>query len=72
MTIQRNKLVKWTAIFGVWTLFALFFASQVALQNQLSVKPLPFWRILSWQLVSGYVWFAISPLILILGETVSV
>lgn len=68
MTIQRNKLVKWTAIFGVWTLFALFFASQVALQNQLSVKPLPFWRILSWQLVSGYVWFAISPLILFLAR----
>lgn len=68
MAFQRNKLVKWFAIFSVWTLFALFFASQVALQNQLSDKPLPFWRILSWQLISGYVWFAISPLILFLAR----
>jgi two-component system, LytTR family, sensor kinase len=60
--------VKWAGIFGVWTLFALFFASQFALQNQLSPSPLPFWRILLWQLVSGYIWFAISPLILFLAN----
>ena len=56
--------VKWAGIFGVWTLFALFFASQFALQNQLSPSPLPFWRILLWQLTSGYIWFLISPIIL--------
>ena len=60
--------VNWAGIFGVWTLFALFFASQFALQNQLSPSPLPFWRILMWQLVSGYIWFAISPLILYLAN----
>jgi len=59
--------VKWAGIFGVWTLFALFFASQFALQNQLSPSPLPFWRILLWQLVSGYIWFLISPLILFIA-----
>ncbi len=66
LPVKRGKLVKWLAIWGVWTLFALFFATQFALQNQLSEKPVPFWRILSWQLVSGYVWFALSPLILFL------
>ena len=67
-TAGSRGFVKWAGIFGVWTLFALFFASQFALQNQLSPSPLPFWRILMWQLVSGYIWFAISPLILFLAN----
>ena len=61
---KRDRFIKWLTIFGVWTLFALFFASQFALQNQLSKDPLPFWRILSWQVVSGYAWFAVCPAIL--------
>ncbi len=62
----NRKALKWLAIWAVWTLFGFFFASQFALQNQLSRNPVPFWRILSWQMVSGYVWFALSPLILLL------
>src|SRR5687768_15090347 len=68
LPIKNRRFVKWVGIWAVWTLFALFFASQIALQNQLSDKPLPFWRILSWQLVSGYIWFGISPIILILAK----
>ncbi|MGD9630268.1 MAG: sensor histidine kinase [Pyrinomonadaceae bacterium] len=64
---DRGRAAKWLLIFGVWTLFALFFASQFALQNQLSENPIPFWRILSWQLVSGYAWFVFSPIILTLS-----
>ncbi len=64
-----GKYLKWLAIWGVWTLFGLFFASQVALQSQLSENPTPFWQILSWQLFSGYLWFALSPIILLLGRT---
>lgn len=60
--------MKWTGIWAVWTLFALFFASQFALQNQLSANPVSFWRILLWQLVSGYIWFGISPIILYLAK----
>ena len=63
---KRGKLVKWLAIWAVWTLFGLFFTTQLALQSQLWKTPVPFWRILSWQLVSGYIWFALSPLILFL------
>lgn len=67
--VKRTKLVKWLGIWAVWTLFALFFTSQVALQyNQLSPTPVSFWRILAWQLVSGYIWFAISPIILLLAK----
>lgn len=65
---NKDRVVKWIAIWAVWTLFALFFASQFALQNQFSRNPVPFWQILSWQMVSGYVWFAISPLILFLAR----
>lgn len=64
-----RKYLKWIAIWGLWTLFGFFFASQVALQSQLSENPTPFWRVLMWQLFSGYVWFAISPIILFLGRT---
>ena len=65
---RNRRTFKWIAIFGVWTLFALFFTSMFAFQNQLSKEPLPIWRILSWQLVSGYIWFALSPAILFLAK----
>lgn len=65
---DRSPVTKWLIVFGVWTLFGLFFASQFALQNQLSENPIPFWRILSWQLASGYAWFIASPLILWLSK----
>lgn len=65
---KRGRIVKWLAIWAVWTLFGLFFTTQLALQSQLWKTPVPFWRILSWQLVSGYVWFALSPLILFLTK----
>ena len=65
---RKRKFIKWLGIWAVWTLFGLFFASQFALQNQLSANPVAFWRILSWQLVSGYIWFCISPLILFLAR----
>ncbi|MBS1796156.1 MAG: histidine kinase [Acidobacteria bacterium] len=63
-----RKWVKWIAIWATWTLFGFFFTSQFALQNQLSKNPVPFWQILMWQMVSGYVWFALSPLILRLAR----
>ena len=65
---SRSRVTKWLLIFGVWTLFGLFFASQFALQNQLSENPISFWRILSWQLSSGYAWFLASPLIFWLSK----
>lgn len=64
-TSSWNKgLLKWLAIWGIWTLFALFFTSQSFLQQQLFPDPPPFWKILSWQLSSGWVWFSFMPLIL--------
>ena len=56
--------LKWLAIWGIWTLFAFFFASQAFWQQQLFPDPPPFWKILSWQLSSGWVWFCFMPVIL--------
>jgi two-component system, LytTR family, sensor kinase len=64
----KRKWVKWSTIWAIWTLFGFFFTSQFALQNQLSRNPVPFWQILTWQMVSGYVWFAMSPLVLWLAQ----
>ena len=64
----NRRWVKWLVIFAIWTLFGFFFTSQFALQNQLAENPVPFWRILSWQLFSGYTWFLLTPLILWFGK----
>ena len=69
LRVKRPRLVKWITIWAVWTVFALFFASQVYIQYQmLTPNPVPFGRVLLWQLVSGYVWFGISPIILFLAK----
>ncbi|HZH34387.1 MAG TPA: hypothetical protein VEX64_06065, partial [Pyrinomonadaceae bacterium] len=65
---SKRTLFKWLAIFGIWTLGGLFFTSQFVLQNQLSQRPVAFWKVLAWQLFSGYVWFALMPLVLWLGR----
>lgn len=64
----NGKYLKWFAIWGLWTLFGIYFTSQVALQSQAFPNPTPFWRVLIWQLFSGYLWFLMSPLILWLGN----
>lgn len=64
----NRRWVKWLVIFSIWTLCGFFLTSQVAFQNLLSKNPVSFWRILSWQLFSGYVWFLLTPLILWLGR----
>ncbi len=68
MNDDNRRWLKWAAIFGIWTVFGFFFTSQLALQNRLSENPVSFWRILSWQFFSGYVWFLLTPVILYLGR----
>lgn len=66
--LQNRRIFKWLTIFGFWTLAGLFFTSQFVLQNQLSARPIPVYQILIWQLFSGYVWFALMPVIFWLGR----
>ena len=65
--LKRN-VVKWMVIVGLWTVVALFFASQFAVQSHISPRPLPFLRVLSWEIFSCYVWLPFMPLILWLGQ----
>jgi two-component system, LytTR family, sensor kinase len=67
----NRGFIKWLGIWAIWTLFALLLTSQVALQYQMTENPVSFWRILSWQLFSGYLWFALTPLILWFGRKFS-
>lgn len=64
----RRKILKWIAIWGIWTLFGFVFASQYALQSLYTTRITPLWQILSWQMFSGYMWFILSPLIYFLGK----
>ena len=59
-----KPVYKWLAILGIWILFAFFFTSQSFLQQQLFPNPPSFWKILSWQLSSGMIWFCFMPVIL--------
>ncbi|MFN0119756.1 MAG: sensor histidine kinase [Blastocatellia bacterium] len=58
---------KWLLIAAVWMGLSFFFASQGYAQYVAMGRPLAFWRILGWQLVSGGLWLALTPLILWLG-----
>lgn len=66
--LQQRKFYKWLTIFGIWTLAGFFFTSQFVLQNQLSSRPVPIYKVLFWQLISGYIWFALMPVIFWLGR----
>ncbi|MDQ4123307.1 MAG: histidine kinase [Acidobacteriota bacterium] len=63
----QHRIFKWLMLFGIWTLAGFFFTSQFVLQNQLSPRPVPVYQVLSWQLFSGYVWFALMPVIFLLA-----
>ena len=64
----NRPIVKWIAIWAVWTIVGVYLTSHTSLQSRISGSPISFWWILSWQLFSGYVWFALSPIILWLGR----
>jgi two-component system, LytTR family, sensor kinase len=59
---------RWLLIFFIYTLAALFFSSNYALQNQIAPVPISFARAFSIQLASLYAWFSLTPLIIFLSE----
>lgn len=61
--IQRSR-TKWWLIFGCWSFVALFFTSQTFAQSHISQDSISFWRAMSWQFFSCYVWFALTPIVL--------
>lgn len=72
MPKSENKIkrpaIKWLMIVGVWTLIGLYFTGETLMRSHAAGRPLAWWRVLSWELVSCYVWLAFLPLILWLGR----
>jgi two-component system, LytTR family, sensor kinase len=63
-----HRLSKWLLIAGVWTLIALLFTGETLMHSYVTGRPLSWWRALSWELFSCYVWLAFLPLIFWLGR----
>jgi hypothetical protein len=75
---QAEAGAKWLSwplpflILGFWTLPGLLYASQLYLGFEGSEKALSWWRLAAWQLLIYYVWAALTPLILWLGQRFTV
>jgi two-component system LytT family sensor kinase len=65
---QRRRLVKWSLIAAGWTLFGLFFASQVIVNRAHAGKPLKVGEALTAWLICAYLWLCLTPLILYLAR----
>src|SRR5919202_2857326 len=65
--IQRRS-VSWSIIFGCWTLYGIFFASQVTVQQLYMGRPVTWWNNFAAWLICGYLWAVLTPLILYLSR----
>lgn len=64
----QRLTAKWLMIAGVWTVIALYFTGETLMRSHAAGRPVAWWRVLSWELVSCYLWLAFLPLILWLGR----
>jgi hypothetical protein len=55
-------------VFCFWTLTGLLYAGQYYLGLSDKEDAVSWWRLVAWQLSTGYVWVALTPFILWLGE----
>jgi signal transduction histidine kinase len=65
----RIDWLKWTILFGFWTLFSFLYANQIYFE----MRHTPgmhhsWWRIAFWQLLVWYTWGCLTPIILGLGR----
>jgi signal transduction histidine kinase len=65
---KRRGLFKWGLIAVAWTLFGLFFASQVVIGRAYAGKPLKAGEALTAWLICAYLWLALTPLVLYLAR----
>src|SRR5918912_145492 len=64
----QNRLLKWIAIFGCWTVIGLIFASQAYVSNNAWGYPVTWVQALTWSFTEWYTWAALSPFILWLAN----
>lgn len=60
--------IKWSLIAAGWTLFALFFASEVIVSRAYSGRPVKLGQTLAAWLMCALIWFAATPLVLMLAK----
>jgi signal transduction histidine kinase len=69
LTGNKVNWLKWTIIFGFWTLFSVLYANQIYFEMLHQPGMHHSWfRIAFWQLLVWYVWGGLSPFILMLGR----
>jgi LytS/YehU family sensor histidine kinase len=65
---EGRRFIKWGAIAAGWTLFGLFFASEVILGRAYDSRPLRLGATLTAWLACAYLWFGLTPLVLKLAR----
>ena len=66
--IAQRFWLKWILIGAGWTLFAVFFASQLVVNRAYAGRPLYFGRALAVWLICAFIWLAATPLVLWLSR----
>jgi two-component system LytT family sensor kinase len=66
--VLSKPLVRYGLIFGVWTIVALFFSTQVYLMNYSEGQPIRYARVFLVQAAACYLWALATPLILWLSS----
>jgi sensor histidine kinase YesM len=66
--LLKRRWVRWSLILGAYTLFGLFLASQTYVAYSRGEWPISPYRILGVELAYGYLWAAITPLVLWLAR----
>jgi LytS/YehU family sensor histidine kinase len=67
-TLERRRLLKWGLIAAGWTLFGLFFASEVIIIRAYEGRPLRLGETLAAWMICACVWLALTPLMLYLAR----
>src|SRR5690242_20626891 len=67
--LGEQRWVRWSLLFGFWTLLGVFFGIQLYLVNALEYRhPIPWRQAMFWALSDWYIWAALSPLVLWLAR----
>ena len=67
-TVLSRRSVRYGLIFGIWTIVALFFSTQVYLMNYAEKQPIRYAQSFLWQASACYLWALATPLVLWLSR----
>ncbi len=68
MIMRRHTITKWAIVLACWSVVAFFYTTQALIQNAYLAVPLVWWRVGVWELYFCLIWFAFTPLVLMLSE----